>query len=77
MKKYKISTIEDISNVINEDNFSNFMIDFTDVMIKLVKVKELIKYNTGEYPISIIKDFTWKNDDIRGVNKIKIKTNKK
>lgn len=75
-KQYKIETIEDISNVITKENLENFMIDFIDVMNKLVEIKELCKEKTGEYPQGLMKELTWVDDDIRGVSKIEIKTTK-
>ncbi len=65
-----ITNIEDISNLINEDNFANFMIDFTDLMIRIVQYKKKKKEDVGSYPMGLVKDFTWINDDKNGVKEL-------
>lgn len=70
IKEYKIRTIEDFFNIINKDNYENLMIDFIEVAQTVIQLKEKIKEKTGEYPESICKEFTWKDDDIRGVSAI-------
>ncbi len=70
-KRYEITTIEDFINTVTPDNFSNLMIDFTDVVIKMVQIKKGHKKLNGEYPISIMKSFTWIDDSIRGVKEMK------
>jgi hypothetical protein len=72
-KKYKISTISDLTNVITPENFANFMTDFTDVMIKIVAIKKKIKEVSGEYPTEpFCAEFTWIDDSHRGVKEIHI-----
>lgn len=69
-KKYLIKTIEDLSDVINEDNFANFMIDLTDLMIKIVKVKKEFKKLNGEYPKGLMPEYTWIDDGENGTKQI-------
>lgn len=69
-KKYLIKSIEDLSDVINEDNFANFMIDFTDLMIKIVKVKKEFKNLNGEYPKGLMPEYTWIDDGENGTKQI-------
>lgn len=69
-KKHHITTIEDIGNVVNHDNFANFMIDFTDVIIRIVEAKKILKEKTGEYPKNLMKDLVWTDDSHRGVKSI-------
>lgn len=68
--KHTIKNIEDISNLINEDNFANFMIDFTDLMIKIVQIKKKSKEINGRYPDGLIQDFIWTDDKENGVKQI-------
>lgn len=75
-KKYEVKTVEDISNLINENNFANFMIDFTDLMIKLVQIKNNTKELTGSYPMGLMKDFTWIDDGENGTKEIRFKDGK-
>lgn len=69
-KRYLIKTIEDLSDVINEDNFANFMIDFTDLMVKVVKIKKETKKITGEYPLKLLKEMTWIDDGENGTKEM-------
>lgn len=68
--RHTITSVEDISNLINEDNFANFMIDFTDLMIKIVKVKKKTKELNGSYPMGLMKEFTWIDDKKNGVKEM-------
>lgn len=70
-KQYELKTVEDISNLIDENNFANFMIDFTDLMIKVVQVKKKTKELTGSYPMGLMKDFIWIDDGENGTKEIR------
>lgn len=70
-KSYQITTIEEFVNVITPENFSNLMIDFTDMMIKITQLKKQHKKVTGEYPTSCMKSFIWNDDSFRGTKEIR------
>lgn len=69
-KRYKLESVADISELINEENFANFMIDFTDLMIKVVKIKKSIKEKTGKYPEQVLRDMTWIDDGENGTKEM-------
>jgi hypothetical protein len=69
-KQYTISTIEEFVDIINPENFSNLMIDFTDLMIKITQLKKQHKKINGEYPNSAMKAFIWTDDSFRGTKEL-------
>lgn len=70
-KEYKIETIEEFINLVTPDNFTNVMVDFTNLVYKLMILKKNHKKSTGEYPNSIMKSFIWIDDSFRGVKELK------
>lgn len=58
--EHQIVTIEDVFNVVNEENFERFMIDFMLFVHQIGKVKE-------KHPDVKIQAMLWKDD---GVNEI-------
>lgn len=73
-KEYKLRTIEDIINVINEENLPNLIIDFTNFLKFNLEIKKLQK-TIGEENIQIKRSefgiFHW-IDDGKNDQQIKI-----
>lgn len=75
-KRYTLKTVEEIVDLIDENNFANFMIDFTDLMIKVVQLKKDIKKVTGNASTRLMKEFDWIDDGENGTKEIRFNDGK-
>ena len=80
--RYKIDSMKDIVNTINEDNFENFMIDFSQWLALYIKVakatrEKLPKETKGKTNWEIFEGgFNWIDDGKHDIEEITL-SNKK
>ncbi len=72
IKTYEIETITQLLNVVNEDNFTEFMVDFSEFIGIYLQIIRVHVRNGGKKEDIKFKHFTWKDDGKVGVTKIHI-----
>jgi hypothetical protein len=63
-KKHQIKTVEEIVNLINKDNFQEFMAQFELVMRKIVDIKTAAEKQGNPLPKALLKEFNWVDDEV-------------
>lgn len=58
MKEYKIKTLKDITNTVNESNIDGFLKDFSQWLQLVVEVKK----NNSPYLKLVDSEFEWTDD---------------
>jgi hypothetical protein len=69
-KHYNLKTIEDISKMVNEKNIQNFLIDFSECLLRLVVARKKSKLSAKDFYMS---EMEWIDD---GKHKLTIKIKK-
>ncbi len=72
-KKYEISTLDDIANMLTRDNYENFTKDFCEWIRVSMELRECYKdINDGEYVINENNKTVWCDDGEIGMKSLKI-----